>query len=110
MKYISREPIEKRNPAPEKPHRQSIRLQGYNYTQAGAYCITICTQNRRCLFGGIVDGAMELSAKGKVVEECWKEIPEHFPAVTLDVFIIMPNHLHGILLIAEGRGTAGRAP
>ena len=98
------------NPRPDKLHRRSIRLQDYDYVQAGAYCVTICTQNRECTFGNIVSGKIALSAIGTIVEKCWREIPAHFPHVSLDAFVVMPNHIHGILLIAKGRGTACRAP
>ncbi len=96
---------------PAKYHRRSVRLLDYDYTQSGAYFITICTKERECLFGEVIDGEMWLSKIGTVVGECWKAIPDHFPHVVLDGFVVMPNHIHGILMIyAEGRGTAGRAP
>lgn len=80
-------------------HRRSIRLHGYDYTQAGAYFITICVHNRECLFGEVVDGEMRLNDAGRVVELCWQAIPEHFPHVELDAFVMMPNHLHGVVFI-----------
>jgi putative transposase len=96
---------------PAKHHHRSIRLQGYDYAQAGAYFVTICTQNRECFFGEIVDGEMQLSEIGKVAEECWRAIPNHFSNVALDVFVVMPNHVHGVVMITTvGRGTACRAP
>jgi REP element-mobilizing transposase RayT len=92
---------------PQKHHRQSIRIKGYDYSQAGAYFLTLCTYQRQCLFGEIVGGAMQLNPYGQVVEDCWQAIPEHFPRIALDVFVVMPNHIHGILLITdEGRGKA----
>jgi REP element-mobilizing transposase RayT len=78
-------------------HRRSIRLQHYNYSQAGAYFVTICAHARECLFGEIIDGAMILSNYGKIVEECWNNIESHFDDVELDSFVIMPNHIHGII-------------
>ena len=69
--------------------RKSIRLQGYDYSQAGAYFITVCTHNRVPLFGEIVDGVMVLNTAGQIVEKCWCAIPEHFPQVTLDEFVVM---------------------
>lgn len=81
--------------------RRSIRLERYDYSSAGAYFVTICTQNRECLFGEVVDGAMQLNDAGKVAEQCWQEIPSHFPHAELDEFVIMPNHVHGILVIGE---------
>ncbi len=92
---------------PDVQHRRSIRLQRYDYSCAGAYFVTICTQNRECLFGEMVDGAMRLNAAGKVVEQCWQEIPTHFPHVELDEFVVMPNHVHGILAIGDFGVAAG---
>jgi len=82
-------------------HRRSIRLPGYDYAQAGAYFVTLCTQGRECLFGNVVDGVMQLNDAGLVAEKCWLEIPMHFPRVVLDAVIIMPNHVHGILVITD---------
>ena len=85
-------------------HRKSIRLQGYDYSQDGAYFITVCTHNRVPLFGEIVDGVMALNTAGQIVEKCWCAIPEHFPQVTLDEFVVMPNHVHGIITIGTTVG------
>ncbi|MDZ4669160.1 MAG: transposase, partial [bacterium] len=88
---------------PNIHHRQSIRLKGYDYSQAGLYFITICCQNRARLFGKIDVGAkifspqMILNDAGKIATECWLNIPNHFPNVVLHEFIIMPNHIHGIV-------------
>ncbi len=81
--------------------RRSIRLRGYDYAQPGAYFVTICTYRRQPLFGEVVDGEMRLNAAGRVARRCWLEIPQHFPHVQLDEFVIMPNHVHGILVIVE---------
>lgn len=81
--------------------RPSIRLKEYNYSQPGEYFIKICTHNRECLFGEIVDGETRLSSPGEIVHRCWNEIPSHFPNVELDAFIVMPNHVHGIIIINE---------
>ncbi len=89
---------------PKKHHRRSIRLKGYDYTQPGAYFITICTQNRECLFGEVVDGRMVLNELGQVARECWLAIPDHFPHSRLDEFVIMPNHVHGIIWIVGPDG------
>jgi len=86
---------------PEKHNRRSIRLKNYDYSKSGAYFITICTKNRQCLFGEIVNGEMILNDGGKIVEKCWIDIPEHFPNAILDEFIIMPNHIHGIIILNE---------
>ncbi len=84
---------------PDQHHRRSIRLRGYDYTQAGAYFVTIVTQQRLCLFGDIVDGAMHLNAAGRMVQTIWNDIPAHYPGVDIDVFIVMPNHIHGIIVL-----------
>lgn len=85
----------------QKHHRRSIRLKNYDYSQPGGYFITICTYKRRCLFGKIVNGKMILNKFGKIAQQCWLEIPKHFPNVELDEFIVMPNHIHGIILIND---------
>ena len=84
-------------------HRRSIRLKGYDYAQEGLYFITICCFENKHLFGKIVDGVMVLNDAGKIAEKCWLEIPEHFKNVVLHEFVIMPNHVHGILeIVGEG--------
>ena len=77
----------------------SARCRGYDYTSPGRYFITICTRNRIPYFGKIENGKMILSASGVIAERYWREIPKHFPFVDLDVFIIMPDHMHGIIII-----------
>ena len=86
---------------PNIHHRRSIRLKGYDYTQQGAYFVTICTHQRNCLFGEIVDGEMKLNTNGEIARGSWLSIPRHFQNVELDEFVIMPNHLHGIILIVN---------
>jgi len=86
---------------PQKHHRRSIRLKGYDYTQPGAYYVTLCTEARQCLFGDVVKGEMRLNSLGHIAFTCWQAIPEHFPHVELDAFVVMPNHLHGILVISD---------
>ena len=86
---------------PTSHRRKSIRSQGCDYSQAGLYFITVCTHNRVPLFGEIVDGVMALNTAGQIVEKCWCAIPEHFPQVTVDEFVVMPNHVHGIITIGE---------
>jgi putative transposase len=83
------------------PKRQSIRLRDYNYTQTGAYFITICTHNHLCLFGDIAADKVHLTAVGEMVAQCWQDIPVHFPHVALQEFVVMPNHVHGIISIVE---------
>ncbi|MCP9448186.1 MAG: hypothetical protein NNA22_11550, partial [Nitrospira sp.] len=90
--------------------RRSIRLKGYDYSQTGAYFITAVTQDRVCLFGEVVDGEMRVNKFGEIARHCWFDIPAHFPHAELDAFVVMPNHVHGIIVIVDGRGTACRAP
>jgi REP element-mobilizing transposase RayT len=85
----------------DKHHRRSVRLKGYDYTAPGAYFITICTYQRQCLFGKIVDDQMHLNDFGQIASECWNDIPNHFRQTTLDAHVIMPNHIHGILIITD---------
>jgi len=90
---------------PQKHHRRSIRLKGYDYTQAGAYFVTIVAWQREMLFGDIVNGEMVLNRKGYIVRDAWFDLPNHYPHVELGAFVIMPNHVHGIIvLIDDGRG------
>ena len=91
---------------PEKHHRRSIRLKGYDYAQPGAYFITIVTFQRECLLGEVVNGEMALSKHGLVAKQQWDKLPKRFPNVELGAFVVMPNHVHGIIVIADGRGTA----
>jgi len=96
---------------PRIHHRQSTRLRGYDYAKAGLYFITICCHNRLCLFGDVVGGMMILNDAGKNADDCWMEIPAHFPNVTLHEYVIMPNHVHGIIeLIGGGVGVKNISP
>ena len=90
---------------PHIHHRRSIRLKGYDYSQAGAYFITLCTQNREHLFGEIIAGEIKLNPFGQIAYEEWLKTPQLRPQVALDVFVIMPNHMHGILLITPATST-----
>ena len=83
----------------ELPRRQSIRLKGYDYSQPGAYFVTICTQNRLCHFGEIAGGEVRLNAMGEMIERQWNRVGAKFLAVQLDEHIVMPNHLHAIVLM-----------
>ena len=84
---------------PQRHHRRSIRLKGYDYSQEGLYFITLCCQNRACLFGEIKDGEMILSDAGKIVGEEWMKTPEIRKNTELGEFVVMPNHFHAILEI-----------
>jgi len=84
---------------PEKHRRRSIRLKGYDYAQPGAYFVTIISQNREYLFGNIVDDEMVLNFAGEMVKKWWLKLPEKYPRIQLDKYILMPNHIHGIIII-----------
>jgi putative transposase len=88
------------------PKRKSSRLRDYDYASVGAYFVTACTRGRACLFGAIVADTMRLNRLGKIAEACWAGLPRHLPAVTLDAFVVMPNHIHGIVWLTR----AGHAP
>ncbi|NIM57442.1 MAG: hypothetical protein GTO16_00660 [Candidatus Aminicenantes bacterium] len=81
--------------------RRSLRLKGYDYSQPGAYFITICTENRVCYLGNVVDGITISYPISDIIRDIWQEIPEKFQGVDLDAFIIMPNHIHGIVVIKK---------
>ena len=82
-------------------HRQPNRLSGYNYSWNGLYFVTICTKDRVSYFGDIVDFEMRLNECGEITKKYWAEIPKHFPLAKLDEWVIMPNHIHGIILIDD---------
>ena len=83
------------------PSRRSVRLPEFDYAKVGMYFVTICATQKRCIFGRVNDGQIELAALGQITCESWIAIPLHFARVNLHVFVIMPNHLHGILEIAQ---------
>jgi putative transposase len=88
---------------PDKRKRRSIRLKGYDYSAAGMYFITLCTYQRECRFGEIVDGVMRLNPLGQIVQTHWMRLPKHHPNLRLDAFIVMPNHFHGILVLTSNQ-------
>ncbi len=83
----------------QPPQRKSIRLKNYDYSQNGAYFITVCTQNRDYLFGEIIDEKMKLNDAGRMIDKQWHELPKRFNHISLDEYVVMPNHLHGIIVI-----------
>ena len=91
------------------PRRRAIRLRGYDYTQQGAYFVTICTWGRLCALGDVVDSEMVLSDAGQLAEAAWQALPQHYPGVRLDAWVIMPNHVHGIIVLEAGQ-RAGLKP
>jgi REP element-mobilizing transposase RayT len=87
---------------PQKHHRRSIRLKGYDYTSPGGYFITIVTYHRECLFGEIVNGEMKLSNYGKIADECWRAVHYHFSTIDLGTYVFMQNHVNVIIIINDG--------
>ena len=91
--------------------RRSIRLPGFDYTSAGHYFVTICTKDRNPLLGQVIDDCVDLSTYGDIVADCWRWLSERYPYIELDEWVVMPNHLHGILVISDdGRGGSRTAP
>ncbi len=86
-----------------EPYRQrrSIRLKAYDYSQPGAYFVTICTFQRQMLFGEVVNGNLQLNEYGHITQDCWHSLPDHFFTVGVDAFVVMPNHVHSVLLIHD---------
>ncbi len=94
---------------PRYRRRNSMRWQGYDYSLAGAYYVTVCAQNRACLFGDIIDGAMHQSPVGQAVQRAFEELPGRFPTLVTDALAIMPNHVHLILLLLNEPSVVGRS-
>ena len=84
---------------PQRHHRRSIRLPGYDYSQAGAYFVTICAQDRECLVGDVVDGEIRLNDAGRMMHVEWNELTTRFPGMELDESVVMPNHIHAIVIL-----------
>jgi len=93
---------------PEEHRRKSIRLKEYDYGQVGAYFVTICTHERECMFGEVVDAQMRLNEIGCIVEDEWRKTAEIRQNVELDAPVVMPNHLQGILIITDAVGATRR--
>ncbi len=87
---------------PDIHHRRSIRLQGYDYSSAGLYFVTICTKDRECLFGNIENGKMGLNEAGEMLQMVWYDLPTRFGnmAINKNEFIVMPNHIHGLITLS----------
>ncbi|HUU45286.1 MAG TPA: hypothetical protein VM118_06090, partial [Acidobacteriota bacterium] len=85
--------------ARQSHRRRPIRLAGYDYAQAGAYFVTICCRDRVCLFGDVVEDGVILNDAGHIVMSVWQELPKHYPHVELDSFVVMPNHIHAIIVL-----------
>jgi putative transposase len=100
--------------APEK-RRRSLRLRHFDYSQAASYFVTICTHERKPILGSVLAGKVILTAAGEAVKATWIRLPDRFPSVVLHEFVVMPNHLHGILTIThpirpKKAGAASSAP
>ena len=89
-----------------EPRRRSIRLKGYDYSEAGAYFVTVVARDRFCLFSEIVEGRVRLTSQGRLVANAWKWLEAQYSYVGLDEYVIMPNHLHGIIMIAADENSA----
>jgi len=85
----------------DKRHRRSIRLPGYDYAQAGGYFVTVVTRGRACLFGEVVNGETRLNDAGRIIQAAWDKLPDHYPGVECAEFIVMPNHVHGIIVLVD---------
>jgi REP element-mobilizing transposase RayT len=92
------------------PNRCSIRLQGYDYSQDGLYYVTICVQNKVCLFGEVKDGEMILNEAGRMVDDEWQYLRIKYPHIKLHEYVIMPNHFHGIVEITDNVGAGSARP
>jgi len=88
---------------PEKHRRRSIRMSEYDYSSPGKYFVTICAQHRKCFYGEVIKGEMNLNDAGRMVEKWWLELANKFPLIDLDEHITMPNHFHGIIVIVDRR-------
>ena len=86
---------------PDIHHRRSIRLKGFDYSQAGAYFVTVCTQNRQYLFGEISENKIRLNDAGRMIRTIWEGLSNRFPSIALDQFVVMPNHVHGIIMLID---------
>ena len=87
--------------------RKLNRMRGFDYSQVGHYFVTICSKNRECYFGDVVNDEMKLNQCGKTADLFWRNIPIHFPNIDLDAFIVMPNHMHGIIIVGNNENPVG---
>jgi REP element-mobilizing transposase RayT len=91
------------------PGRRSLRLAGYDYSRPGAYFVTICMDGRQCVLGSVTDAGLLLSPMGQVVRGAWEDLPNHYQGIELDEFVVMPNHVHGVVVL-RGQVGAGFKP
>jgi len=95
---------------PDIHHRRSIRLADYDYTLEGAHFVTVCTESRLWLLGKVIDDAIHPNEAGRMVQTTWGEWPGHCPGVETEAFVIMPTHIHAIIVLTPGSGTVGAHP
>jgi REP element-mobilizing transposase RayT len=95
---------------PNIHHRRSIRLAGYDYSQYGEYFVTVCVHGKKCLFGDVLDGDVQLNETGIMVKHVWEWLPQQYPYVSINEYVVMPNHFHGILTITDDCVGAVREP
>jgi len=98
-RYVEEEPMTHN----QAIHHRSIRLSHYDYSQPGWYFVTICTQENRVMFGKVIDDKMCLNASGELAQKIWSSLPERFSFVQLDAFVVMPNHVHGIIVLVDAQ-------
>ena len=91
---------------PDIHHRRSIRLKDYDYSDAGAYFVTVCAWRKENMFGKISEGKISYSDVGEIISHIWRNLPDRFASIELDEFVIMPNHIHGIIVLNVGAGLA----
>ncbi|MCR4304252.1 MAG: transposase [Gallionella sp.] len=91
-------------------HRRSLRLKGYDYSLEGAYFVTICAHGKACLFGDVIGDEMKVNELGRNVQAVWNDLPVHYPHVATDAFVVMPNHVHGVIVIRAGGCEAAGYP
>jgi len=96
-----------RTPTHPTQQRRTIRIRDYDYTQGGAYFITICTRDRECLLGKVVNGMVQLNETGRLVESVWLQTATVRPDIELDAYVVMPNHFHAVFFIHESPGVPG---
>jgi REP element-mobilizing transposase RayT len=89
------------------PNRTYPRLTGYDYSSPGAYFVTVCAYQKQCLFGKIENGTMHLNPYGEVVQKCWQDLQNHYAGINNEFFIVMPNHVHGIVVITNTNRRSG---